>query len=503
MARIRGTKNKRTLLREAELEAIRAGTKKDVLTSIYVIMEYFFFRAKGMRAVGNHDKAERYYLRALTAAEKIAPYKYARLSAVKVMGDPNAQKDFEDGATLEELKAMVEFHLERVAPMLDRGDTEGSNSESAGWRRSIGQREVTFTRSLLRTVSNSASGAICWCQIVPPSISAKPERQGRMMAEKKRTAEEIPPIGRFEGKVDHLNGSLTKWMGAALLVAASALFVAAEVSINAVNGWWSDELTSLWASDVSLPFTRAFSERIAPDANPPLYYAVLYWVRWLINDDRTAVLAVNIAAIMVAAGAVFVASRRAGLSRLAVCGIAAFGLSGPVLMYASEGRAYCLALAVVFVASWYAALAIKHSQQRSVLASFIALGALAGLTHVYAALLCGGLGAGLLTVASFSRRKDLVGPGLALGLSTGVVFAIWLSMGRSSLKSIGWIKFSSEAVFDAARYAGSLAVGWHFNLLFLILLAVFGIFDRATAIIFHDIRRSVRFVRITSGHCFF
>jgi hypothetical protein len=100
MARIRGTKNKRTLLREAELEAIRAGTKKDVLTSIYVIMEYFFFRAKGMRAVGNHDKAERYYLRALTAAEKIAPYKYARLSAVKVMGDPNAQKDFEDGATL-------------------------------------------------------------------------------------------------------------------------------------------------------------------------------------------------------------------------------------------------------------------------------------------------------------------------------------------------------------------------------------------------------------------
>ena len=50
----------------------------------------------------------------------------------------------------------------------------------------------------------------------------------------------------------------------------------------------------------------------------------------------------------------------------------------------------------------------------------------------------------------------------------------------SSLQRIGWIKFSSEAVFDAARYAGSLAVGWHFNLLLLILLPVFGIFDRAT-----------------------
>jgi hypothetical protein len=116
------SKNKRTLLREAELEAIRAGTKKDVLTSIYVmehIMEYFFFRAKGMRAVGNHDKAERYYLHALTAAEKIAPYKYARLSATKLAGDPNAPKDLEEQRFAEELKAMVEFHLERVAPVLN------------------------------------------------------------------------------------------------------------------------------------------------------------------------------------------------------------------------------------------------------------------------------------------------------------------------------------------------------------------------------------------------
>ena len=35
------------------------------------------------------------------------------------MGDPNAVRDIEDGASLEELKKLVEFHLERVAPMLD------------------------------------------------------------------------------------------------------------------------------------------------------------------------------------------------------------------------------------------------------------------------------------------------------------------------------------------------------------------------------------------------
>ena len=35
------------------------------------------------------------------------------------MGDPNALRDVEDGASLEELKKLVEYHLERVAPVLD------------------------------------------------------------------------------------------------------------------------------------------------------------------------------------------------------------------------------------------------------------------------------------------------------------------------------------------------------------------------------------------------
>ena len=287
-------------------------------------------------------------------------------------------------------------------------------------------------------------------------------------------------MGSIKDKVDSLNGSRTRWMDGALVVGASAVFVAAEVSINAVNGWWADELASLWASDPSLPFMRAFSERIAPDTNPPLYYVVLYCARWLISDDRTAVLAVNIASIMIAAGAVFAASRRAGLSRLAVYGIAAFALSGPVLVYTSEGRSYCLGLAAVFVASWYAALAIRDPHRRPVLASFIAIGAVAALTHVYAALLCGALGAGLLTSALFSHRRDLVGPGLALGLSASMVFAIWVSMTWGSLSRVGWIEFSPRLVLRAAHDVEALTIGWLFNLFLLIALLVFGIRDRAT-----------------------
>ena len=284
--------------------------------------------------------------------------------------------------------------------------------------------------------------------------------------------------------VGRVNDSLITWMGAALIVVTGAFFVAAQLSISAVNGWWVDELVSLRASDVSLPFTRAFSEYIFPDSNPPLYYVVLYWFRWLITDDRTAIFAVNIAAIMIAGGAVLVASRRAGLSRLAIGGLVAFVLSGPVLLYVPEGRNYCLALAVVFVASWYAALAIEDPHQRPVLASFIALGAVAALTHVYAALFCGGLGAGLLTVALFSRRRDLVGPGVAYGLSASVVFVIWIviwrSMGNWPWRQLGWIEFSPEWVFKAAWHVENIAVGWGFNLLLLILLLVFGMLDRDT-----------------------
>ena len=55
------------------------------------------------------------FLQAASIAEKIAPYRHARLSAMKLVGDPNAPKDLEDSASLKK----VEFHLERVAPLLD------------------------------------------------------------------------------------------------------------------------------------------------------------------------------------------------------------------------------------------------------------------------------------------------------------------------------------------------------------------------------------------------
>ena len=56
---------------------------------------------------------------ALHAAEKCAPYRHARLTAIKLAGDPNNPLRMLDTATTEELKAEIMKHLKILAPVLD------------------------------------------------------------------------------------------------------------------------------------------------------------------------------------------------------------------------------------------------------------------------------------------------------------------------------------------------------------------------------------------------
>ena len=50
-------------------------------------------------------------LQAVSIAEKIAPYRHARLSAVKLAGDPNSLARFKDDATADELRAELTKRL--------------------------------------------------------------------------------------------------------------------------------------------------------------------------------------------------------------------------------------------------------------------------------------------------------------------------------------------------------------------------------------------------------
>ena len=225
---------------------------------------------------------------------------------------------------------------------------------------------------------------------------------------------------------------MPRWLTIVLVLCVALLFAGELASVSAISGWSFDDLFSLWASEPTSPFLAVFRERIITDSNPPLYYSLLHFLRQATPDDGMVVVAVNIGAITAAAAAVYIPSRQAGVSGFAIAGIAAFALSGPVLYFAPEGRSYVMALSVVFVASWYSALLILGFPALTLKRATI-LGCLAAMTHVYAALFCGSIAAGLLTVGFSYKRKELLKPGLALGLSASVVFAIWLSIAFDTL----------------------------------------------------------------------
>ena len=118
-------KNRATILREAE-EATFArglvGREQEFLDSLHVMevgMRHFF--AKAMHAKANKGKPETIdanMLQAVSIAEKIAPYKHARLSAVKLAGDPNNPARFKDDATADELRAEL---MKRVKILVSAG----------------------------------------------------------------------------------------------------------------------------------------------------------------------------------------------------------------------------------------------------------------------------------------------------------------------------------------------------------------------------------------------
>ena len=130
--------------------------EQEFLDSLHVMevgMRHFF--AKAMHAKTNKGKPETIdanMLQAVSIAEKIAPYKHARLSAVKLAGDPNNPARFKDDATADELRAelMKRLQILTSAGLIDLQALpapDGGNSESAdARRRSIGdERGVTRT----------------------------------------------------------------------------------------------------------------------------------------------------------------------------------------------------------------------------------------------------------------------------------------------------------------------------------------------------------------------
>jgi hypothetical protein len=101
----------------------REGREQEFLDSLHVMevgMRHFF--AEAMHAKTNKGKSEiidANLLQAVSIAEKIAPYRHARLSAVKVAANPdNSARFFKDDATADELREEI---MRRLGELQEAG----------------------------------------------------------------------------------------------------------------------------------------------------------------------------------------------------------------------------------------------------------------------------------------------------------------------------------------------------------------------------------------------
>ena len=109
------TKNRRTILKGAE-QHVGAKYVDQVLDSLYVLesaMQYFFVPAEMRKHTNDKpDLIDADYVKAAHLAALVAPYRHARLSAVKLAGDQNNPLPFRDDATADELRAELMKRLE-------------------------------------------------------------------------------------------------------------------------------------------------------------------------------------------------------------------------------------------------------------------------------------------------------------------------------------------------------------------------------------------------------
>jgi hypothetical protein len=83
-------------------------------------MRHFYIRAKmGKNAGRKKEEIDEDYKQAAALAALVAPYRHARLSAVKLAGDPNNPVRIKEDASLDELRAEVQKHFKILAPVLD------------------------------------------------------------------------------------------------------------------------------------------------------------------------------------------------------------------------------------------------------------------------------------------------------------------------------------------------------------------------------------------------
>jgi hypothetical protein len=122
MARPRGAKNKRTLIRESRMREAAARAQLGLATtgdqlikadSLAVMEEAMtFFYRLALKEKSRNEQADLKAIRdnlreAVIIAKEVAPYRHARLSSVKVGADGTSKSDLPDDMNAQELRALI------------------------------------------------------------------------------------------------------------------------------------------------------------------------------------------------------------------------------------------------------------------------------------------------------------------------------------------------------------------------------------------------------------
>jgi hypothetical protein len=254
----------------------------------------------------------------------------------------------------------------------------------------------------------------------------------------------------------------------AALGAAFIILAAVQLWLAPGQGWWNDEMFSLWASDPA----AGLLTHVASDSNPPLYFIVLQLVRTLFADPRTAVMIASALMLLATSAFTFSISRTQEWRTWAAIAIAAFVVNGVVAFMFQEARAFLLGACIVFAAAWQCMLVVNDEGTPPRPIALAVLGVLAAMTHFYAALALGSLAGGLVVWSLLGKRRDLLVPGLILGGVAVLTFGAWYAYASARVANIAWIDFSPNAVRAALWYVRSLEIGP--NWMALPLVAIFG-----------------------------
>lgn len=208
--------------------------------------------------------------------------------------------------------------------------------------------------------------------------------------------------------------------------------------------FWIDEVFSLWVTDKSHSVWAMQTQLLTNETNPPLHYWLLYGFRQLIADPRSAGHALNFVVMALSVSFMVWLPWRAGRPGLGLLLGIVFLMSSGTMYFMQDIRNGFTAMALCGVAiALSGTVRLKGEATRSDLILAAGVGLLAGISHVYGALLVGCLSAAVIVDSMLKRSRSQAVFGLVLGTTCSLSFAawfagLWISTG-GHLGSIAWL----------------------------------------------------------------